>query len=45
MTVYAIDPDSPEIPAGLLFMTFKAGNGQVGALERKGARIMLLNGV
>jgi hypothetical protein len=45
MTIFAIDPDSLEVPGCLLFMAFKTGNGQVGILKWKGTQVMLLNGV
>jgi hypothetical protein len=45
MTVFAIDPDSAEIPGSLFFMTFKAGNSEMGSLEREDTLVMLLNSV
>jgi hypothetical protein len=45
MTVFAIDPDSPEVPAGLFFMAFKTGNSQVGPRKWKGTQVMMLNSV
>ena len=45
MAVFTIDPYIAEAPGCLFFMAFKAGNGQVGTVEREGPQVMLFNSV